>query len=71
MSGGKVVTLDDGFRVYDIDCSCGTHSQITSEDVFSHSCSCGKLYFNLAYYYYFDKDGTACFNEHYKKIKNI
>lgn len=66
----KVITLEDGFRILDINCDlCGTHSQITHEDVFSHTCQCGREYFNLAYYE-FDKDGVANFNKYYYEVKN-
>lgn len=61
----KVIILEDGFRILDINCDqCGTHFQITHEDVCVRTCFCGKQYFNSAYYY-INKDGIIDFNEYY------
>lgn len=68
MGTSTVIILDDGSRILDIKCHCGTHSQVISEDIYEHTCRCGTAYFNLAYYY-FDKDSMICFNEHYYKLK--
>jgi hypothetical protein len=64
----RVRTLEDGFRIQRIDCKCGTYIEITHEDVVYHYCTCGKRYFNRAYYYT-DHLRVVHRNKYYQKTK--
>jgi len=47
----KIITLEDGFKITDIICDdCGSHHQITYEEVTFFHCNCGKKHLNIAYY---------------------